>query len=149
METVERFFNKIKIPEDRDNDCWIWTAGTADDHGYFWDGSSRIYAHRYMYQLMHGDLPDYGSAKKNIIYHTCGNPLCVNPAHLRLGFRATGKWNPHGEKNPQAKATEKQVLKIRKEYASGLYTQDTLAKRYNLAQMTISCIVRRKTWTHI
>ncbi|MDO6448108.1 hypothetical protein [Oceanobacillus profundus] len=61
-----------------------------------------------------------------------------------------------GNKNPQAKLNENQVLKIRDEYNFALeeglpktVTQNFLAKKYNIKRSTISDIVLRRTWKHI
>ena len=55
----------------------------------------------------------------------------------------------HGSQNHNAKLTEQQVLEIRRQYAKGSLTQRILAKKFNVCQRTIQCIVNRSTWTHI
>jgi hypothetical protein len=55
-------------------DCWQW-EGRKSEAGYgFYSG--RL-AHRVMYALTVGDL-----IPGLTIDHRCGNPSCVNPAHL-------------------------------------------------------------------
>lgn len=54
-----------------------------------------------------------------------------------------------GSKAGRAKLTESDVLEIRKRYAAGGVSQDSLAKEYGVSQHTISCIILRKNWTHI
>jgi group I intron endonuclease len=63
-----------------------------------------------------------------------------------------------GETNPRALLTDDQVREIRRLYSSNTsndrwahkeYTQDRLARMFNVKQITISTIVTRKTWKHI
>lgn len=57
--------------------------------------------------------------------------------------------NSCGELNVKAKLSEKDVLLIRKMYASGFFTQKELARKFGIDQTQISCIVLRKNWRHI
>lgn len=63
-----------------------------------------------------------------------------------------------GQDNPRALLTEDEVREIRRLYASNTstdrwapkeYTQDSLARMFNVRQITISTIVTRKAWKHI
>lgn len=47
-----------------------------------------------------------------------------------------------------SKATEEEVLAMRKDHAEGM-SGNAIAEKYGRGVMTISNIVRRKTWTHI
>lgn len=74
--TVEgRFWSKV----DKSGECWLWTA-FRDRGGY---GSFNLEgkirkSHRVAYELVNGPIPG-GLA----LDHTCHNPACVNPDHLR------------------------------------------------------------------
>lgn len=57
--------------------CWDWIAGQSDGYGVFYDGTGRILAHRFSYELVYGRIPNGMD-----LHHRCLNKLCVNPDHL-------------------------------------------------------------------
>lgn len=129
--------------------CWIWT-GPVNRYGYGRLGigfsGSRELAHRFSWKIHRGSIP-FGMC----VLHKCDVPGCVNPAHLFLGTRtdnhndkvAKGRLS-YGE-TISKKLTEKDVLAIRKKYASGI-SQAYLGDKYGVDPSNISYIVRRKTW---
>ena len=83
----ERFQeNTTTIPE---TSCIWWIGGLyANGYGSFYvDGKARK-AHRVAYEMAYGAIPDLTEGKRTVVRHTCDNPLCVNPDHLRLGAQA-------------------------------------------------------------
>lgn len=75
-----RFVSKVRVDP---SGCWVWTAGTGRGGyaRYKVDGST-IYAHRYSYAMLRGDLPDPSPAAQ--LDHLCRRTNCVNPWHLEL-----------------------------------------------------------------
>jgi hypothetical protein len=53
-----------------------------------------------------------------------------------------------GERSGMAKLTEANVRAIRAAHLSGEF-QASIARRFNVSQVNVSCIVRRKTWGHV
>ena len=71
---VERFESKLVRAEG----CWPWQAyRTPRGYGYFSVNDRLETAHRVAYQLYVGPIPEGLE-----VDHLCGNPSCVNPAHL-------------------------------------------------------------------
>lgn len=61
------------------NECWEWQGGRCSSgrYGGISDGGKPRAAHRAMYELFVGPIPE-----GLVVDHLCGNKLCVNPAHL-------------------------------------------------------------------
>ena len=151
----ERFWLYV---EKCDDGCWRWTGG-KDTHGYgqFGINGKMIRTHRFSYELHH---PVSKPMNENELYilHSCNNPACCNPAHLRLGThqdnmndkKSQGRGVvPKGEERVNSKLNEKQVLEIRERYASGGFTQQKLADEYGVSVGLICRIINRKTWLYI
>ena len=61
--------------------CWIW-MGPLMNNGYgVWQHQKvKMSAHRWSYTLYFGEIPE-----GMMVLHSCDTPICVNPAHLRIG----------------------------------------------------------------
>ncbi|MDO5676355.1 MAG: hypothetical protein Q4G35_02470 [Propionibacteriaceae bacterium] len=79
-EIVERYFAKIHRPDS--TTCWLWTGAiSGKGHGRFWIGAGLVVvAHRFGWLVNAGDDVD---ELPEVVSHSCDNPLCQNPAHLR------------------------------------------------------------------
>ena len=70
----ERYWCKVE----KTDGCWIWRGAKTCGYGVFGIRNNQlIYAHRYSYYTMVGDIP-LGLE----IDHLCRNTLCVNPEHM-------------------------------------------------------------------
>ena len=139
-----------------DTGCWEWQRSKFSN-GYGkqrWYRPGRRYetrAHRVSYTAFIGEIPEGAH-----ILHTCDNPACCNPEHLRPGTCAENMKDKvqkdrqaKGEGNGRAKLTDDAVLYIRRRYAEGGISMRALAREYDVSSVLISLVVRRKIWTHV
>lgn len=120
----DRFWKYIGIGAEVDA-CWTW-VGAAHPAGYGLLGRGRsheglIRATHVMWKIITGESVPEGM----IIMHTCDNPPCCNPLHLRLGThkknigdmiaKGRAKYTPlRGEDNGMCILSDEQVTELRK-----------------------------------
>jgi len=75
------------------NQCWPW-RGARHPKGYGWlrGRGLLLKAHRVAYELHYGPI-----APGLVVMHSCDQPSCVNPAHLRLGTVADNNTDSAGK----------------------------------------------------
>lgn len=77
---VDRFRSYVDRSAGR-SACWPWTGARRKRYGRLTVEGRSETAHRLAWRLAtHRQIPS-----GMCIYHTCGNTLCCNPKHLRLG----------------------------------------------------------------
>ena len=147
--------------------CQLW-FGACVPAGYgvtHYDGRQQ-YAHRVAWQLEKGAIPP-----GILVLHTCDMPACINVNHLFLGTGADnmadkmskGRWKggaPTGDKNPMrihkrisagerngnAKLSQRQIEEIRASYKRGITRQVDIARKFGVNQTQVSSIIRRTSW---
>ena len=125
---------------DEKTGCWIWQRSTArNGYGTYWHPEKKcsVSAHRYMYELHVGPIPEGLQ-----VHHICNNRACVNPGHLEVLSPTK-----HVQKGGPTKVTEHIVAEIKTLWGTGCYTQSELADRFGIGQMTVSDIVTGVTWS--
>lgn len=151
----ERFWSKVN--KNTVGGCWEWTANKNNKgYGRFSVDSyvGKQLAHRLSYEAEYGKIP-----KGGLVLHSCDNPACVNPLHLRIGSHKANvadmdergrRKSPHlkGETNPFSKLTDAAVIEIRRAYIAGEH-RDTIAARYDLSPLSIPDLISGKSWRHL
>lgn len=74
---AERIATKYVV--DEQSGCWLWTGATVAGYGVVWVNETKraARAHRVMYELKVGPIPDGMT-----LDHLCRTPACINPAHM-------------------------------------------------------------------
>jgi len=148
--TIEqRLFPSIDTSGGKE-ECWPRHDKNGDDYESYsqimWQGEVWL-AHRVVFALMFGLVP-------KVVMHTCDNPPCCNPFHLRAGTHLDNvrdmvskgrRFDNSGERHGRAKLTEKEVLAIRRSDAP----RSDLAQHYQVNRTCIDKIKNGKAWKHL
>lgn len=97
------------------------------------------------WELTNGPIPEGAH-----VLHKCDNPPCCNPGHLFLGDNEANMRDMVRKGRSQAQRPKKlkrwQVEEIRRAYAAGEATQQSLADRFGVNQARISQLIRDSDW---
>lgn len=129
--------------------CLPWPYGLSDrGYGLAVIGGVQKPASRWMCILAHGEPPTL----RHQAAHNCGNPICVNPRHLRWATHREnmGDRNAHGtdnvgERNGRTKLTAEDVIAIR----AAPPDLKPLMEKYGMSKHGISKIRSGKRWGHV
>jgi hypothetical protein len=127
------------------DECWEWRyARSAGGYGQMWHAGRVRYVHRLVYEMECGPIP----AGAHVL-HSCDNPPCCNPAHLRVGTHADNMddMRRRGRANGGTpKLTREQASALREAYAHGGVSQRSLARSYGITQGQVSRLVNGVTY---
>lgn len=145
MTVADRFWPKVRRAGP--GECWEWTALTNKgrmQYGTFILDGKHALAHRVAFYLTHGKWAD------PCCLHSCDNPKCCNPAHLREGsyvenmkdMDARGRRRqPYGEGHGNCQISDQAIRDIRANYALCRVSQPELGRRFGVSQSHINRIV--------
>ena len=145
---IDRFWKKIKFPDDLVDGCWFWTAAkNKKGYGRFGFTDILYQSHRFSYMIFKGEI-----CEGLCIRHTCNNPSCVNPHHLLDGTNQDNvddmteqDRQAKGEDHGMAKLTEIEVDEIFGQLLQK-FSKKGLSIQYNVSEMTIYKISIGKSW---
>ncbi len=151
--TKERFLTHVSVGVE----CWEWIGarkrgqGPAPGYGVIRRKDGKfVGAHRVAYELWIGEIP-----VKHVVMHTCDNPPCVNPEHLRCGTQtenmkdrdAKGRLKRAIKRIPK-KLDADRVRAMRLLMDAGM-SQRQAGNRFGCSQVMARLIHKRLSWAHI
>jgi hypothetical protein len=150
---AETFWSRVKRAAP--DECWPWLgARTVHGYGKVHHPGKRwtVGAHRVALSHAGVEVPD-----NLCVLHSCDNPICCNPAHLRVGTneenvrdrrnrRRCGSRNGPYYKRPQL--SPEKVWHIRELLAAGL-RHKAIAAHIGTSQQTVSAIKNGITWADV
>lgn len=147
MIEVSKFLARVE--KDRSG-CWLWREHkSTTGYGRIRVGKKMKKAHRVSYELFVGRIPEGAW-----VLHSCHNPQCVNPKHLKTGSPADNTRDMMeagrccaGERHPHSKLTVQQVREIRRLLESGSLSQREIARRFSVHEVTVHDIKTGRTWS--
>jgi hypothetical protein len=173
FELTEKDVNRLwsKIPKRRWNQCWPWAAKSSLPSGYgllTLKSGKQIVASRLVCFLAHGSAPE----GKPFALHSCDNPACCNPRHLRWGSSRDnardaierGRNSPpprnvswmvrfpdrvrRGADAARAKLNDELVLQLMQKRAAGA-SLSVLAAEFGIDKSVVADISKGQCWRHV
>jgi hypothetical protein len=143
---------RVKVGPPNEEGCMEWTAYRNEDgYGVFGLNGRLVLATRLSLAIHQGveiPPPDVKAL------HSCHNPPCVNPEHLRWGTPKNNSddmvkcgRSTRGERHAMHKLTSAQVMQIHQLYASGGYSLRVLGRAFGVSDTQINRIVNGERWT--
>ena len=145
-QAVTRFWSNVE--RGSEEQCWPWTGYSEDGYGRFYIDGRMIGAHELAVTFTTGEerLPGLDTC------HTCDNPPCCNPKHLRFDTRQSNVDDMFdrerarvGEAHHAARLSPELVRMIRERRSAGALQRD-LAKQYGISAAYVSDIVNGLAW---
>lgn len=145
-----RFREKVSVRGPKA--CWPWIAKARHYFGYGAINAGRgnlFNSHVVAYALRHGHVPDGA-----YVLHSCDNPGCCNPAHLRLGTQADNtadmadRQRLRGRTGPTdpSKCAKKLNAALAQQIRDSTLGRKALALEYGVTAHTISNIKAGRTY---
>ena len=131
------------------DDCWIWTGAKTCGYGIIKISRKTFRCTRLVVFLTSGVDPG-----DKLVLHSCDNPSCCRPDHLRIGTylenaqdaKSRGR-NNFGTRNHFAKLSSEDVLAIRRDATTK--SREELCQLYSMSPRNFRRIIHGKGWVSL
>jgi hypothetical protein len=121
--------------------CWEWRGALTQGYGRLWVEGKLQRAHRFVYTVFVGDIPE-GLR----VCHHCDNPRCVNPECLFPGTDKDNMMNSASKRRmSKCKLSQDQCDEIRALSKQG-WTQAALGVKFGVTAAAISNVLNGKAY---
>lgn len=144
---IDRFWSKVAIRAP--DECWEWQAFRVKGYGRIGlpgagQNGKKGRSHMVAYEIEVGPIPD-----GMYVLHSCNNPPCCNPKHLRVGTQSENMLDAvYAGTHNRTILTVERVLEMRARFAAG-ETTTSVAALYGVAFETAKQIRQRRSWKNI
>jgi hypothetical protein len=142
--TLEEIFERSQVMP---NGCIEWQQGKSKGYGLIRIGKKQTRVHRYVTLLTYGE-----PGANNKALHSCDNPSCVNPTHLRWGTQLENiqdmvdrQRTTIGSRNPRAVLTESDIPQVFDLLKQGK-THKQIGEIYGVTKGAIQAIASGRRW---
>lgn len=132
----------LELQAQQTDECVIWPYSKSRTFGVVHDPNSPdalTLTHRLSCETEHGPPP----SPKHQAAHSCRNPLCLNPRHLRWATRTEIRQQAVLAGTTHTKLTPDDVRAIRRNPDAN--TEQT-ARHYGVTPLTITNVLKGRTW---
>lgn len=151
----ENLMSKVIVGDE--DDCWPF-FGSRDEQGYgycHYSPAGISKAHRLVMWLQGHEV------KGRVVMHTCDNPPCCNPKHLKVGDQLENEWDksakgrrPMGGECGVAILTDRQVFAIWNDFQRGELSKRAFVKKWEerlglKGRGLVSNVINGVSWNHI
>jgi hypothetical protein len=140
MSRANKPYDVFKHIDIRGNDdCWPWKGkiNAKDGRPYFTVEGKRRVAYAHVLETYTGKM-----AKGRQVLHSCDNPTCCSPYHLRWG---THQDNMDDMKERERHGLPKTVVRAIRKLLDDNRPQRAIAELYGISRETISAIATRRS----
>ena len=133
--------------------CWLW-GGDKDRRGNGWfylpELQIRVLAHRFLYEIKYGAIPDGFE-----LHHLCGRRNCVRPSHQRLVTHrescrlAAASGSYRGERNGRTNKKKEDIEAIILLIEHLNLPEKKIAGGTGIPQRTINSYKNREAWSPV
>src|SRR5271166_6441673 len=140
---MDRFNAKVK--PDGETGCWTWAGAIRSGYGAFRDGDGRVVAaHVFAHETASGTPVPIGC----VVMHSCDNPLCVNPDHLKAGTQAQNMRDASLRGRLPTKLSDKDVVVIWGLHKLDKWSVAALVEEYRVSRAYVRSIINQTARPH-